>query len=240
MNRLLSLALCSLLALVVAGCGGDGSETTTAATETTSTETTESTGTAGTTTPDGASAVGCVEVEAPPTGSRKTTKPKPLDASKTYAVTMKTNCGSFTIGLDTAQSPKAAESFVSLAEQGYFDRTVFHRIVPDFVIQGGDPTASGTGGPGYSTVDTPPDDARYSHGVVAMAKTGAEPAVTMKNWLPAVPAGDAGLPPDYAIIGKVTEGLDVVDAIGQFGDPTDPAGTATKTVEIEKATVSTS
>ena len=94
-----------------------------------------------------------------------------LEADKHYDVTFDTNCGSFTFRLDQAQSPHAAASFVSLVQHGFFDGTIFHRIVPDFVIQGGDPSQSGSGGPGYSTVDKPPANATYTHGVVAMAKT---------------------------------------------------------------------
>jgi cyclophilin family peptidyl-prolyl cis-trans isomerase len=150
---------------------------------------------------------------------------------------METNCGSFTITLDQEQSPEAAASFVSLVEQGYFDDTVFHRIVPGFVIQGGDPTGDGTGGPGYSTVDTPPSDAVYEHGVVAMAKTGAEPPGAAGSQFFVVTAPDAQLPPDYAIIGTVTEGLDVVDAIGQLGGPDE---LPTQVVKIESATVAES
>src|SRR5689334_14684427 len=101
-----------------------------------------------------------------------------LDPDKTYDVELKTNKGAFTITLDQKQSPNATASFVALAEKGFFDGTKFHRIVPGFVIQGGDPTGTGTGGPGYSTVDTPPQDAQYTKGVVAMAKTAADPAGT--------------------------------------------------------------
>jgi cyclophilin family peptidyl-prolyl cis-trans isomerase len=87
------------------------------------------------------------------------------------------------------------------------------------VIQGGDPTQSGAGGPGYSTVDRPPSDAAYVKGVVAMAKTQAEPAGTSGSQFFVVTGDDIGLPPDYAIVGKVTDGLDVVERIGALGDP---------------------
>ena len=91
---------------------------------------------------------------------------------------MKTSCGSFTIQLDQKTSPNAAASFAALARSGFFDDTIFHRIVPGFVIQGGDPTAGGSGGPGYSTTDDVPADAAYVPGVVAMAKAGNEPPGT--------------------------------------------------------------
>src|SRR5207245_10029037 len=89
---------------------------------------------------------------------------------------------------------------------------------PRFVIQGGDPTGTGTGGPGHETHDKVPKTAAYVHGVVAMAKTGAAPAGTAGSQFFVVTGPDAGLPPDYAIVGKVTQGLDVVDRIGTLGD----------------------
>ncbi len=183
-------------------------------------------------------AKGCSTVSAPSTNARTGSRPTAtLDTSKTYDLVMKTNCGSFTIRLDPKQSPHAVASIVKLAQAKYFDGTVFHRIVPGFVIQGGDPTASGTGGPGYTTVDKPPQGANYAHGVVAMAKTGAEPAGTAGSQFFVVTGQNAGLPPDYAIIVKVTDGLDAVDAIGKLGDATEQP---TQVVEIEQATVTIS
>src|SRR5205823_10831130 len=139
-----------------------------------------------------------------------------LDRSTTYDVTISTNCGDFTIRLDQAQSPHATASFLSLARHGFFDHTLVHRIVPGFIVQGGDPTGTGTGGPGYSTVDKPPAGAMYLHGVVAMAKTAAEPAGTAGRQFFVVTAPDSGLTPDYAIIGKVVRGPDVRDRIGKL------------------------
>jgi peptidyl-prolyl cis-trans isomerase B (cyclophilin B) len=98
--------------------------------------------------------------------------------------------------------------------------------VPGIVIQGGDPTGTGTGGPGYSTVDPPPRGTKYTKGVVAMAKTQNEPPGTAGSQFYVVTGADAGLPPDYAVIGKVTQGLSTVDRIGRLGDqseqPTQP------------------
>jgi len=206
------------LACLLAACGGKGGGTTAAQ---------------GTPGPNG-----CTSVSAPASGARTHAKPTlPLDAAKTYDVVVKTNCGSFTIELDQKQSPNATASFVALAQAKYFDGTVFHRIVPGFVIQGGDPTASGEGGPGYTTVDKPPANAAYKHGVVAMAKTAAQPAGAAGSQFFVVTAEDAQLPPDYAIIGKVTSGLDVVDRIGKLGDQSEQP---TQVVEIEQATVTTS
>jgi len=208
-----------LAALALAGCGGGGGSGSTQAQATTD-------------------ANGCVVTTQPAGAARAEKAPTAiLDATKTYDVVIRTNCGSFTLRLDPKQSPHAVASFVALAKEGYFDNTVFHRIVPGFVIQGGDPTGSGTGGPGYTTVDAPPSSASYVHGVVAMAKTGAQPAGTAGSQFFVVTAKNAGLPPDYAIIGTVTKGLDVVDRIGKLGDANEQP---TEVVEIQKATVTTS
>jgi cyclophilin family peptidyl-prolyl cis-trans isomerase len=168
-----------------------------------------------------------------------TTAAKPtntLDPSKTYDVTMKTNHGSFTIELATKISPATTASFVRLTRKGFFNGTIFHRIVPGFIIQGGDPTASGLGGPGYTTVDKPPASTRYTHGLVAMAKSQNEPSGTSGSQFFIVTARDAGLPPAYAVLGRVVAGLAVVDRIGRLGDPATEK--PTQTVRIEKATVS--
>jgi peptidyl-prolyl cis-trans isomerase B (cyclophilin B) len=182
----------------------------------------------------------CKDVDQPPPrdgGGQK--KPgKPLDASTTYDVVLQTSCGSFTILLDQKTSPNAAASFASLARNGFFDDTIFHRIVPGFVIQGGDPTASGTGGPGYSTRDRVPSNAAYNPGVVAMAKAGNEPSGTAGSQFFVVTAAGTGLTPDYALLGKVTKGMGVVQAIGELGDPASGgAGVPLQSVVIEKATV---
>jgi cyclophilin family peptidyl-prolyl cis-trans isomerase len=142
-----------------------------------------------------------------------------LDPAKTYVVTLKTNLGSFSFALDVKDSPSTTASFAALVRRGYFDETVFHRIVPGFVIQGGDPTGTGTGGPGYTTVDVPPANAKYTKGVVAMAKGADEPPGTAGSQFFVVTAPDAQLPPDYALLGKVTKGLAVVERIGKLGDP---------------------
>jgi peptidyl-prolyl cis-trans isomerase B (cyclophilin B) len=163
---------------------------------------------------------------------------KPLDPKKTYKVVVRTNQGPFTITLDQKTSPQAAASFVSLAQSGFFDGTIFHRIVPGFVIQGGDPTASGTGGPGYSTRDRVPQDAAYDPGVVAMAKAGNEPPGTAGSQFFVVTGAGAGLTPDYALLGRVTKGMSVVQEIAQLGDPASGgAGTPLQSVAIEETTV---
>jgi peptidyl-prolyl cis-trans isomerase B (cyclophilin B) len=159
-----------------------------------------------------------------------------LEEGKTYRLVVQTNKGPFTIELDRETAPCASASFVSLAQKGFFNGTNFHRIVPGFVIQGGDPTGKGTGGPGYSTVDVPPDDAKYTKGVVALAKTLSEPPGTAGSQFFVVTAEDSGLGPDYGVLGKVVEGLDVVENIGKLGGPDERP---TENVEIETVKVET-
>ena len=180
---------------------------------------------------------GCHPIKTPDPEKRHVPKPTAaLDPAKTYDVTLVTNCGSITIRLDVKDSPKTTASFVSLVRRHYFLDTIFHRIIPGFVIQGGDPTGTGTEGPGYETVDAPPKSTRYTEGVVAMAKTQTEAAGTAGSQFFIVVGPDAeSLTPDYALLGNVTEGLDVAKRIGNFGDPT--PGEPLRLVVIEKATV---
>jgi peptidyl-prolyl cis-trans isomerase B (cyclophilin B) len=186
------------LVLVAAGCGGSSS----------SGGSTEATG-------------GCEDVSAP--AAREdgggTAPTERLDPERTWTLQFDTSCGTFVVTLDLDSAPATAASLVSLAEAGYYDDTIFHRIVPGFVIQAGDPTQSGAGGPGYKTVDVPKTDAAYTKGVVAMAKTADEPAGTSGSQFFVVTGDDVGLPPEYAVVGTVTEGMDVVERIDQLGDP---------------------
>jgi peptidyl-prolyl cis-trans isomerase B (cyclophilin B) len=182
----------------------------------------------------------CADVQQPqpkPDGGAKRPS-QPLDPAATYAVTLTTSCGEIVIRLDQKTSPQTAASFAALVRSGFFDDTVFHRIVPGFVIQGGDPTASGGGGPGYFTRDAPPPDTVYTKGTVAMAKAETEPAGTAGSQFYIVTAADAGLTPDYALLGKVVKGQRVADAIGELGDPASGgAGTPLQPVVIERASV---
>jgi peptidyl-prolyl cis-trans isomerase B (cyclophilin B) len=226
--KILVLLLLALLASGVAACGGGDDEDAAATTAeaVTTAEATETSPAAG----------GCATVDAPEPKPDGGSQPPevPLDPAKTYRLVVTTSCGPFTIELDQKAAPKTTASLVSLANEGFFDGTTFHRVVPGFVIQGGDPTGTGTGGPGYSTVDVPPADARYTKGVVAMAKSGAEPAGTSGSQFFVVTAPDAGLPPDYAVVGEVTEGLEAVGAIEALGTGDGPPS---KPVVIEKVTV---
>jgi len=211
------LATALLPIVLLAGCGSD---TQTSAIPSGGSGTTAVKGASTTTEATASAPAGCIALEKPPAkpdGSYKKPTFK-LNAKRTYLATVKTNCGTFVIKLDVKRAPNAAASIYFLASKKFFDGTVFHRIVPDFVIQGGDPTGSGTGGPGYNTVDKPPRNASYARGVVAMAKGGSEPAGAAGSQFFVVTGADAGLPPDYAVLGKVTKGLDVVKRIGKLGD----------------------
>jgi peptidyl-prolyl cis-trans isomerase B (cyclophilin B) len=137
-----------------------------------------------------------------------------LEKGKTYVARVLTNCGEFDITLDPARAPRTGGSFKTLADKRFYDGLSFHRIVAGFVAQGGDPKGDGSGGPGYTITETPPQDLTYGKGVVAMAKTETEPAGTSGSQFFVVTGEDAGLPPDYALLGKVTKGQDVVDKIG--------------------------
>jgi cyclophilin family peptidyl-prolyl cis-trans isomerase len=148
--------------------------------------------------------------------------------------TVETSCGSFTIELDVARAPKTASSFAYLAEKGAYDDTIFHRIVPGFVIQGGDPTQTGSGGPGYFVDEPPPSNLAYTRGIVAMAKSGAEPPGRSGSQFFVVTVPDAGLTPDYALVGRVTRGFDVVQRIEQLGTP---SGAPQAAVVISRVTV---
>ena len=229
MRRALPILILAL-ALLAAGCGGsDDTGGTTVTTESTDTTVTATAG-----------ADGCSDVTVPEAREDGgATEPKErLDPEKTYKLAFKTNCGSFTVTLDQAKAPATSASLVSLAKSGFYDNTIFHRIVPGFVIQGGDPTQAGNGGPGYQTVDPPPSGSTYSEGIVAMAKLGSEPAGTAGSQFFVVSGPNAEtLPPDYAIVGTVTSGMDTVKRIDGFGDVNDPSGTPTRPVVVESVTV---
>ena len=215
--------------LVAAGCGSSSSNDTAGDTTSTGADTTST----------AVGADGCSDVDVPAAkedGGQKAPTER-LDPEQTTKLVVSTNCGMFTVTLDVASAPATAASLVSLANAGFFDNTIFHRIVPGFVIQGGDPTQTGSGGPGYQTVDPPAAGAAYTKGVVAMAKSGSEARGTSGSQFFVVPGADVGLPPDYAIVGNVTSGLDVAERIGQLGDPATEQ--PTRPVVIESVKVET-
>jgi peptidyl-prolyl cis-trans isomerase B (cyclophilin B) len=162
-----------------------------------------------------------------------------LDPDKTYIWHLETSCGDVDIELDLENSPKTANSIAFLTREKFYDGTFFHRLVQNFVEQGGDPKGDGTGGPGYQVVEPPPEDIEYSKGIVAMAKGGADPAGSSGSQFFIVVSDrtkDVLTTPDYALVGEVVEGLDVVDDIVENGHVAD--GVPPKEwVYIERATI---
>lgn len=201
-----------LASLLVAGCGDGGGETSTAAAQL---------------------PAGCSQVQEPAPKDVHLSRPTSTLRGPAAATVM-TSCGSFTIALDVARAPKTASSFAYLARQGVYNDTPFHRIVPGFVIQGGDPTGTGGGGPGYFVDEPPPRNLSYTQGIVAMAKTQAEPPGRSGSQFFVVTVPDAGLTPDYALVGMVSSGFDVVQRIEQLGTP---SGTPRAPVVIRRVTV---
>jgi peptidyl-prolyl cis-trans isomerase B (cyclophilin B) len=182
-----------------------------------------------------ASSGGCKKVAAPEPKTVSFKEPKQVvKPGEAATVVMKTSCGSFEIALDTKRAPKTANSFAFLTEEGFYDDLTFHRIVPGFVIQGGDPEGTGTGGPGYKVAEKPPANLAYTKGLVAMAKSSAEPPGTSGSQFYVVTAPDAGLPPEYALVGKVSKGYSTVARIEKQGTPEE---TPKQTVLIEEATL---
>jgi peptidyl-prolyl cis-trans isomerase B (cyclophilin B) len=185
-----------------------------------------------------ASAGGCTEVEAPP--AKKVSlkaPPQRIQKGEKLTAAVETSCGSFEITLDSSKTPKTVNSFVYLSEEGFYDDLTFHRIVPGFVIQGGDPLGTGLGGPGYSVTEKPPANLVYTKGTVAMAKSEADPPGRSGSQFYVVTAADAGLPPEYALVGKVSEGYDVVERIEKLETKADEKPKQTvliETITIEK------
>ena len=134
-----------------------------------------------------------------------------IDPSKRYTATMNTSMGEMVIALDPIKSPNTVNSFVFLALHHYFDGIVFHRIINGFVCQGGDPTGTGRGGPGYRFDDELPRPGEYEIGSVAMANAG--PNTNGSQFFLISGPNGAGLPPQYALFGKIVKGLDVLDAM---------------------------
>ena len=199
----------SLAFALLAGCGGGGDETSSVALP-----------------------AGCAKVSAP---AKHVQLSRPTERLRGPATaTVETSCGSFEIALDVARAPKTTSSFAYLARRGVYDDTLFHRIVPGFIIQGGDPTGTGRGGPGYSVDESPPQSLYYTRGIVAMAKSPVEPPGRSGSQFFVVTEADAGLVPDYALLGRVTHGFDVVQRIEQLGTP---SGKPKAPVVIKRITI---
>lgn len=161
--------------------------------------------------------------------------PMVIDPAKTYGATMVTSRGTLEIALDPLGAPVTVNNFVYLARWHYYDGIVFHRVIPGFVLQGGDPTGTGAGGPGYRFDDELPKAGRYELGSLAMANAG--PNTNGSQFF--VISGPDGmrLPPLYALFGKVVKGLDVVATINDVGTK---SGTPSERVVIESVTISES
>ena len=183
-------------------------------------------------------ASGCRNVAEAKTKDVDLDKPKKrLDASKTWVAVMKTSCGTIEITLDVKENPKTAASFAHLVREGFYDGLSFHRIVPGFVVQGGDPLGTGIGDPGYSVTEPPPANERYPVGTVAMAKAGTDPPGASGSQFFIVTGTDVPLEPLYAVAGRVTKGDSVVELLGNT--PNDPAAEnrPIEPVIIENATL---
>ena len=141
--------------------------------------------------------------------------PMCIDPAKRYTAVMETSKGSITFALDAASAPVTVNNFVVLARYHYYDDVVFHRIIPGFVVQGGDPTGNGTGGPGYRFADELPKPGRYEIGSLAMANAG--PNTNGSQFFIICGPSGAQLPPLYALFGKAVTGLEVISALEAVG-----------------------
>lgn len=177
----------------------------------------------------------CPPVEGVATPVRSFAGPPPfcLDPDVTYSAELTTNFGEITIELDQDAAPETVNNFVVLARYGYYDDTVCHRIIPDFVVQCGDPTGTGTGGPGYTFPDELPEAGQYVLGSVAMANSGPDTNGS-QFFIITGPQGES-LPPSYSLFGDVTAGLDTtvaaMDAVGT------PEGAPSEEVRIARVRI---
>ena len=154
-----------------------------------------------------------------------------IDLSTAYTATLHTNHGDIALELFPAEAPLAVNSFLFLAGEGFYDGVTFHRVVPGFVIQGGDPTGTGRGGPGYSFRDELGTGRRYLRGTLAMANAG--PNTNGSQFF--ICLGDLKLPNQYTIFGQVVSGMEVVDAIAAL--PTDAQDRPHQEAVISRVTV---
>lgn len=162
-----------------------------------------------------------------------------IDPTKTYTAVVQTNMGTYSAVLDAAKAPGTVNNFVSLARNKYFDDTTCHRAIPGFMIQCGDPTATGNGGPGYKFADELPASGEYKIGSLAMANSG--PNTNGSQFF--VISGDQGvsLPPNYTLFGQVTDGLDTtVVALDAAGNPSSNGMPPLKEIKIESITITES
>ena len=154
-----------------------------------------------------------------------------IDLSKSYTATLDTSHGEIVIEFDPERSPRTVNNFVFLANEGFYDGVIFHRVIENFMIQGGDPTGTGRGGPGYKFRDEIEGPGEYSRGTVAMANAG--PNTNGSQFF--IIHKDSGLPHSYTIFGKVTSGMDAVDSIATTD--TDSSDRPRDEVMINKVTI---
>ncbi len=157
-----------------------------------------------------------------------------IDLEKQYSATLHTNLGDIEIEFHAERSPITVNNFVTLARDGFYDGVIFHRVISGFMVQGGDPTGTGTGGPGYRFRDELEGHGEYSRGTVAMANAG--PNTNGSQFF--IMHRDYGLPHQYTIFGTVTSGMEAVDAIA--GLDTDPRDKPQTDAVIERVTISES
>lgn len=234
-------------ALILAACSSAGGATTTSASSTEpSPPTTAATAPLNTVPTDYAGFLrqtpACGATTPEPATNMQFNSPGDAEVTDQVVVTMTTSCGPLEVTVDPGVAPQTVNSFVFLSEQGFFDGTVSHRVLPGFMMQAGDPTATGIGGPGYTIPDElPQSGAQYQRGVVAMANAG--PNTTGSQFF--VLFGPAEwLPPNYSIFGQVTAGLETLDAIEQIPLGRSPSSadsqpsTPLESLFIESVTVS--
>jgi cyclophilin family peptidyl-prolyl cis-trans isomerase len=210
-----------------AGCGSGDSESATTADRDAATNDTAL---------DDTADVDCPPVDGADSQTRSFDAEPPtcLEDGVSYDAVVTTNKGEFTIAIDPETAPVAANNFVFLARNRYFDDTVCHRIIPNFVVQCGDPTATGTGGPGYTIVDEPPAAGQYRIGSIAMAKTQAPDSAGSQFFIITGSDG-AALPPEYALFGQVTDGFETtVEAMAAAGSPD---GVPSEPIEIQSVRI---
>ena len=165
-----------------------------------------------------------------------------VDQAKSYTATVETSHGTMVFNLDASAAPTTVNNFVCLAASGYYDFTLFHRVMVDFMIQGGDPTATGTGGPGYQFADElPSGDAPYTRGTLAMANSG--PNTNGSQFFIVHQDLPGEFPPNYSIFGHIAEGEDVLDTLatvpvttsarGENSDPIPTVGIISVTIQVD-------
>jgi cyclophilin family peptidyl-prolyl cis-trans isomerase len=177
-----------------------------------------------------------VDGSSPKTQTFSGPPPMCIDVTKQYTATMETSMGTLTIALDPVKAPKTVNSFVFLSRYHYYDGIIFHRIIPGFVCQGGDPTGTGRGGPGYDFEDELPKAGEYELGSVAMANAG--PNTNGSQFFLISGRSGMQLPPAYALFGKITKGLDVLDAMEKV--PTKSGDRPVTDVVIRSVTITES